>query len=238
MAVEFEARVLEIDHLLALVVNDARGLDLPQRRLFRIVLARLAGGVDAVVKDGEVAARALGARRRHARLIRRVEAQRIDEPVPVVVGQVHDVAVGDLAVLFGQPDIAFGVQALACFRRRSTLSASQRRAAVIDLHVADGGDAMIGVVVVDLARLHEHLLLPGLFPLDGDLGFFRRRPLRETQVLRERRRARKHAGADQQREDGDDAGSAAAKVKPGRRRMGGRVLRSPAITRPPGTTTQ
>ena len=57
LAEEFEARVLEIDHLLALVVDDARGLHLPQRRLLRIVLAGHAGGVDAVMEDGEVAAR-------------------------------------------------------------------------------------------------------------------------------------------------------------------------------------
>ena len=205
MAEEFEARVLEIDHLLALVVDDARGLDLPLRRFLRIVLARLAGGVDAVVEHRVVAARAFRARRRHARLIRRVEAQRVDEAVAIIVGQIHDVAVGDLAVGFGQADIALRVQALAGLVV-DHLVGFDRRAAVIDLHAADGGDAMIDVVVVDLARLHEHLLLPGLFALDGGLGFLQRRALRERQFLRKRRRAGKRAHAGEQRKDGDDTG--------------------------------
>src|SRR5215510_2532925 len=34
----------------------------------------------------------------------------------------------------------------------------ERRAVVVDLNVADGRDAIIGVVVVDLVRAHEHLL--------------------------------------------------------------------------------
>ena len=93
-----------------------------------------AGGVDAVVEDGEVAARALGARRRHAGLVGRVEAQRIDEAVAEVVAQIHDLAVGDLAVRFGQPDVAFGVQALGVlvvddlvgFERRVRCSRSAR----------------------------------------------------------------------------------------------------------------
>ena len=64
------------------------------------------------MEDGEVAARALGARGRHAGLVGGVEPQRVDEAVAEVVGQIHDLAVGDLAVGFGQPHIAFGVQAL------------------------------------------------------------------------------------------------------------------------------
>ena len=71
LAEKFEAGVLEIEHLLALVVNDARGLHLPERRLPRIVLARFAGGIDAVMQNGEIAAGALGAGRRHARLVGR-----------------------------------------------------------------------------------------------------------------------------------------------------------------------
>ena len=67
-------------------------------------------------------------------------------------------------------------------------------------------------------RLHEHLLLlPGLFARHGDLGFFQRRRLRKLQFLRDRRRGRKQAAADQKAEEGSNLCDAAA-VRPGRRR--------------------
>src|SRR6185312_12038621 len=75
LAKKFEACVLEINHLLALIVNDARRLDLPQRRFLRIVPARSASGVYAAVEDGEISVRPIGARRRQASLVGRVEAQ-------------------------------------------------------------------------------------------------------------------------------------------------------------------
>ncbi len=61
------------------------------------------------MEDGGVSVAALGAGGRHTRLIGRVQTQRIDEPVAIIVRQVHDGAVGDLAVRFGEPDIAFSV---------------------------------------------------------------------------------------------------------------------------------
>src|SRR5262249_29777462 len=73
LAEEFDPRVLEIHHLLALVVNYARGLHLPKRWFFRVIFARLAGGVDAIMEDCEVATGALGARGRHAGLLGGVE---------------------------------------------------------------------------------------------------------------------------------------------------------------------
>ena len=54
-AEEFDAGVLEIDHLLALVMDDPGRLYLPQRWLLRIVLTGFAGGIDAVLQDGVVA---------------------------------------------------------------------------------------------------------------------------------------------------------------------------------------
>jgi hypothetical protein len=196
LAEKFEAGVLEIDHLLALVVNDAGGFDLPQRRLLRVVLARRAGGVDAVMQDGDVAARALGAGRGHAGLIRRLEPKRVDEAVAVVVRQIHDLAVADLAVLLAEPDVAFGVQPLGGLVV-DDLVGFDGVAAIVDLHAADGGDTVVGVVVIDLARLHEHLLLPGFVAVDGDLGFRRRRRrLREGQLLRGR--GRRHQGRREQ----------------------------------------
>ena len=76
--------------------------------------------------------------------------------------------------------------------------------AIIDLHVADGGHAFIGVVVIDLVRLHEHLLLPRSFAIDANLRLLvRRRTLREGEVLScsRRRRKRKEAAADSEAED-------------------------------------
>ena len=121
-------------------------------------------------------------------------------------------AIGDLAVGFGEPDIALGVQALGGLVVDDAVG-FQHRAAVVDLHVADGGDAVIGVVVIDLARLHEHLLLPGLVALDGDLGSSAaaRAAAGTAVAVRERRRGREQAAARQRGEDGEAA----------RRRRGG-----------------
>ena len=88
------------------------------------------------MEDRVVAARAFGASRGHAGLIRAVKAQRVDEAVAVIVGQIHDLAIRDLAVLFGQPDIAFGMQALAGLIVND-LVGLKGRAAIIDLHAAD-----------------------------------------------------------------------------------------------------
>ena len=73
-AEELELGVLEVQHLLGLVVDDAGTLDLPQRRLLRIVLAGRAGGINAVFEHGVIAAGAVGAGRGHPRRIRRVDA--------------------------------------------------------------------------------------------------------------------------------------------------------------------
>ena len=54
-AEELELGVLEIKHLVGLVMDDARALDLPQRRLLRVILAGRAGGIDAVLEHRVVA---------------------------------------------------------------------------------------------------------------------------------------------------------------------------------------
>ena len=143
------------------------------------------------MENGGVSVGALGAGGGHARLIGGVQTQRIDEPVAVVVRQVHDGAVGDLAVHFGEADVALGMQALGGLVVDDPVG-FDRRVAIIDLHVADGRHAVIGIVVVDLVRLHEHLLLvAGFFPRDGDPGFRpRRRGRREAETLGQSRRAR------------------------------------------------
>ena len=115
---EFEPRVLEIHHLLALIMDDAGGLDLPFRRLRGIVLARLAGGVDAVLEDRVIAARPLRAGRGEAGLLGSLEPQRIDEAVAKIVAEIHDVAEGDRAVRAGS--------AGRCLRRAAAWSSGRR----------------------------------------------------------------------------------------------------------------
>ena len=191
-AAEFEQRILEIDHLLVLVVNDTCRPDLPFRRPLRILHARLAGGVDAIVEHGEIAG-ALRARRRETGLLGRVEPQRVDEAVAIIIAQVHDFAVGDGAVGLGQLHVSFGVQALG-FLIVDHPVGFEGGTAKVELNVSDRRDALVGVVVVDLLGAHEHLLLRTLLPHD------RFRPRREHQQLSRRRRH--GAGARKQREGG------------------------------------
>ncbi len=122
--------------------------------------------------------------------------QRVDEAVAEVVAQIDDVAVGDFAVRLGQPDIALGVQALGLLVVDDPIRL-ERRAAIVDLHIADGGDALIAVVVIDLVGAHEHLIF-GILALhrlhEATAGLHGRlRPRREIDhlaLLRERRRGR------------------------------------------------
>ncbi len=154
-AEELELCVFEVQHLVGLVVDDARTLDLPQRRLLRIVLARRAGGIHAVFEHGVIAGGAVGARRRHPRRVLGVDAQRIDEPVTVVVAQIHDIGVGDFAFRVGQADVAFRMQPLGLLVI-DDLVGLHAGAVVEHLHVADRRHALVVVIVVHLDRLHEH----------------------------------------------------------------------------------
>src|SRR5262249_46040351 len=89
-AEELDARILEIHHPFGLVVDDARRLHLPQRRLLGIVAARLAGGVDPGLEYREVAFAAVGAGGGDAGVVARLAAQRIDAAVAIVHGVVDD----------------------------------------------------------------------------------------------------------------------------------------------------
>src|SRR5439155_27143673 len=108
---KFEACVLEIDHLLSLIVDDAGGFHLPFRWPRRILKARFAGGIDAVMEDREIAG-ALRARGGEAGLLGCIESQRIHETIAIIVAQVHDFAARDRAVTFRQLRISFAMQAL------------------------------------------------------------------------------------------------------------------------------
>ena len=92
-------------------MDDAGGLDLPFRRLRRVLLAGLAGRIDAALEDRDVAARAFGAGGGESGLLGTVDPQRVDEAVAEIVAEIEDLAVDDLAVGLGQTDIA-----LACSR--------------------------------------------------------------------------------------------------------------------------
>ncbi len=137
-------------------MNDARALDLPKRRFFWIVPARGAGGIYAIIEHGVIAATAVRARRRHSRGVFGVDAQRIDEAVAVVVAQIHDVGVGDLAIRVSHADVAFGMQPF-CLLVIDDLVGLDACAVVKQLHVADRRDPRIIVVVVHLDRLDQHL---------------------------------------------------------------------------------
>ncbi len=197
-------------------MDDPRGFHLPQRRLARVVLAGRAGGVDAAVKHREIAGAALGARRGKTRLIGRVESERVDEAVAIIVREIHDLAVGDLAIGLGEAHIAFRVQAFRGLVVDDAVGL-EPRALVVDLHIAHRGDAVIGVVVIDLVRLHEHLCLP----LRRHRGPFGRRQLREFDLLLGRRR-RDRPSPRHEGEDGGQGGKAAAEDNRGRTRARGR----------------
>src|SRR5712691_1126395 len=72
LAEQLENRVFVIDDPLVFVVNDALCLDLPQRRLTRVVLAGFACGVDAALEHGDIAFGAVGTRRGEAGFLRRL----------------------------------------------------------------------------------------------------------------------------------------------------------------------
>ena len=159
-AEELDLRILEIQHLLLLVVDDAGALDLPQRRLLRIVLARRAGGIDAVLEHGVVALRAVGAGGGHPRRILGIDAQRIDEAVAIVVAQIQAVGIGDLAVGIRHADVALGMQPLGLLVV-DHLVGLDAGAVVEHLHVADRRHPRVVVVVIDLDRLNQHLAVVG-----------------------------------------------------------------------------
>src|SRR5262252_8678945 len=93
-------------------MDDPGRSDLPFRRLRHVVLARLAGRVDAALEDGHFAAGALGATGREPGLFGTINAQRIDEAVAEVVAEIEHLSVDDLAVRFGQLDTALRVPSL------------------------------------------------------------------------------------------------------------------------------
>jgi len=155
-------------------VDDANRLDLPQRRFLGIVEARLAGRIDAALEYRVIGPGAVGAHRGDARIVDGLLAQRINEAVPVVVAQVDKFAERDLAVRFGEPRIAFRVQALGALVV-DHLVGFDGGTVVINLDVADRGNLLVIVVVFDFVRLNQHLGI-GVGWLLGKPGGRRPRP--------------------------------------------------------------
>ena len=224
LAEELQARILEIDHLLAGVVDHPRRLDLPQRRLFGIVLASLAGGVHAAVHHGEGAARPIGAGGRHARLVGRVETQRIDEAVPEIVAEIECIGVGNPAVRLGDTYVAFRLHALGGLVV-GHLVGLDGGAVLIDLHIADSGDALVVVVVMNLDRLQQHRRF---FALRTRRGFLDRRPYREVHELSLRRRNIKPAAGNDRCRAPQDQAALLHSLTPQRRARGGAAHHQPS----------
>ena len=156
------------------------------------------------MEDGEIA-RTLRARRGEARLLGRIESQGIHEAVAIVVAEVHDFAVSDRAVTVGQLYVSFGVQALGFLIVDHPIG-FECGVAKIKLHIANGRDALVGVVVVDLVGANEHLLLRTFGP---DRGL---RPRGEKHDLRQSRRqpgrARNHRDGERENAYGRPPGAA------------------------------
>lgn len=154
---EFDPGILVINRLLGLLVDDARGTHLPERRLFRIVLAGLAGGVDALVEDEGLAIGALGARRWKRVLsgfTTRSRSMKPSRKSSVRLKRSPVMTVPLVSVMRALP--------VATTRTGAVIdhAVSLDRAALVeDLDVADRGNSVVVLVVDEFARIHDHALL-------------------------------------------------------------------------------
>lgn len=106
MAKKLQTGFFQPDRMGLAVLDDALGLDLPERRLFRLCGAGQTGGIDAVVEDHQVAFETFGAFTRDAGIIRSLDAQCVDETLTEVIGNVHLVGIDLVAAGFDQLNIA------------------------------------------------------------------------------------------------------------------------------------
>lgn len=108
---QFKARPLEANRLFLPVPYDLLCLDAPDRRTTRLVFARFAGGVDAIVEDVDVAVAAFSALGREIGLVRRFDPERVDEALAEIVRNVDLVRVDLVAFAIDELDIALGEHA-------------------------------------------------------------------------------------------------------------------------------
>ena len=153
-------------------MDDACRLDLPQRRLAGIVPTGLASRINAALKNRIIALGAFRPGRCQPGFVGGFEAQRVDEAVAIVVAELQDLPVADIAVGLGQPRIAFGMQALGALIVYDFVGLD-RRSIVINLHISDRGNQLVIIIISDLVGLHQHLGIRGGLGCDARSGGFR-----------------------------------------------------------------
>ncbi len=139
--------MLEPNGTSAAVLNDALGLDVPQRAMFRLGVAGGAGGVDGLVEDELLAVAAFARFCGQARQIRRLDPEGLDEAVAEIVGDVHPVGVDDVTTRLDQLDVA-GREDTARLLIVVDLPGNHLVAAIFDLDVAANGH-LFRVAIVD-----------------------------------------------------------------------------------------
>ena len=154
-AEKLERGFLEADRLGLAVPDDPLGLQTPDRRLAGIVLARLAGRIDAVVERREDAAPALCAFGGEIRLVDGLDTQRVDEAVAEIVGDVDLVRIDRGAFRVDDLDVPAGDQP-AGFPVVANLIGDQLVAAVVDSDVSRRGDRVVIVVVDQRVGFEQH----------------------------------------------------------------------------------
>ena len=165
-AEQLELRVLIADGGRALIVDDARGADAPQRRHAGVALTRRELAPLVLRGVALASARAL---RGDARVVGGDHAQRLDERIAEVVERLEPVGPGDAAVGVLELGIAFRDQLVDALVV-DDLIGGQDVVVVVDLDVALRDHAVVARVVEQLIGLHVERLGAidvGLWPDDA-----------------------------------------------------------------------
>ena len=150
-------RVLVIDRVRLLVLDDARGPDLPERRPLGVILAGFAGGVGALLQDGHVAVRPLDPGRGEPGLVGGQHLDAVDEAVAKIVAELEPAAVDDVAVFVRHLGVAFGVDPLG--RAVVNNAVRLKNAALIEkLDRADRRNGVLVLVVNELVGVDDQLV--------------------------------------------------------------------------------
>ena len=155
-AENLECRVFETHSLGPIVPDDPFGLEPPDRGSVGIFLAWFAGRVDAIVERRENAAAPLGAFGREIRLVHGFDAQRIDESVSKIVGDVDSVRIDLGAFGVDDLDLAAGNQSASLAVVCDALG-NQSVAAIFDLYAACRRHRLVIVVVDQSIGFQQHL---------------------------------------------------------------------------------
>ena len=168
--------VLVIDRVGLLVFDDLGRPHLPERRPFRMVLARFASGIRAVLHHCDVAVRAFDARRAEARLVGGKSLDAVDESVAKIVAELEPASIDDIAVLVGHLCMTLGIDALGG-PLVNDLIGLKHAPLVEQLNRALRRDRVFVLVVDELVGIDDELVLwLGLGRAGGrGLGLRRRR---------------------------------------------------------------